>query len=679
MSDPQTLSRDQAEARINQLREQIEYHNRRYYVDDRPEISDTEYDRLFRELQSLESQFPELVSETSPTRRVGAPPAEGFVEVVHEVPMLSLENAFDAAEVRDFDRRVRERLEGVERVEYCVEPKLDGLAVSLLYDGGRLIRGATRGDGSRGEDVTHNIRTIRAIPLRLTGEGIPRRLEVRGEVYMTHSGFAALNRRMAEAGEKIFVNPRNAAAGSLRQLDPSITAQRPLRFFAYGIGLIEGGDAGDSQYRVLASLRGWGFPVNSQITVADGIEACLQEYGRLERMRASLGYDIDGVVYKVNSLAEQRELGFVARAPRWALAHKFAAEEARTTVLDILWNVGRTGALTPVAKLEPVFVGGVTVSNASLHNPDELARKDIRVGDTVVIRRAGDVIPQVLSVLPEYRPRGARPVTAPEQCPVCGSAVVRPEGGAIPRCSGHLICPAQRKEALKHFASRRAMDIDGLGEKLIDQLVERGLVGSPADLYRLSVPTLAALPRMAEKSATKLVAAIDHSRDTTFGRFLYALGIPGVGETLAQTLADYFGDLEALVAADPETVRRVPDVGPVLARQIADFFSEPHNREVIEALRHAGVRWPAPSESAGVAADVLTGLTFVITGTLEEMTREECKRLIQRHGGRVTGSVSRKTDYLVAGEAAGSKLDKARALGVKVIDEGDLMKLLRKC
>ncbi|MBT8100659.1 MAG: NAD-dependent DNA ligase LigA, partial [Gammaproteobacteria bacterium] len=649
------------------------HHNYRYYVLDDPEVTDAHYDRLMGELSELEEQYPELVSPESPTQRVGAQPASHFDQVRHELPMLSLGNVFDEQSLRDFDRRVRQRLDDTEVVEYAAEPKLDGLAVSLRYEGGRLVQAATRGDGAVGEDVTHNIRTIPSVPLRSRGADVPPVLEVRGEVYMPKKGFEDLNRRMSDEGKKTFVNPRNAAAGSLRQLDPRLTAQRPLSFFCYSVGVVEGGNMAAEHSAILDQLRDWGFPVCPDSDVVADVEGCLGYYDAIGARRDSLPYEIDGVVYKVNSIALQEKLGYVSRAPRWAVAHKFPAHEETTVVRDVEFQVGRTGALTPVARLEPVFVGGVTVSNATLHNIDELHRKDVRPGDQVIVRRAGDVIPEVVRVVKKKRSR-ARIVQLPDACPVCGSAVTREADEAVARCSGGLYCAAQRKQSLAHFASRRAMDIDGLGDKLIEQFVDEGLVRTPADLYGLSAERVSALERMGEKSAANLLASIDRSRRTTLARFLYALGIREVGEATAASLAAHFGDLAPLRSASEEELQAVPDVGPIVASRIAAFFGEPHNEEVIEALVEAGVRWPAVER---VQQGPLTGKSFVITGTLSTMTRDEAKERIVERGGRVVGSVSKKTDFLVAGEKAGSKLAKAETVGVPVLDEAKFVEMLQ--
>jgi len=669
-SAPEKIAR-----RAAALREQINYHNYRYYVLDNPEIPDAEYDKLFRELQDLERRYPELVTPDSPTQRVGAAPLQEFGEVKHILPMLSLDNAFSEEEVSAFDRRVREGLK-LEQIEYAAEPKLDGLAVSLLYEEGLLMRGATRGDGYTGEDITQNVRTIPSVPLRLMGEGYPRLLEVRGEVYMTKKGFHELNTRQEAQGEKIFANPRNAAAGSLRQLDPRVTAARPLEICCYGAGQVEGGQLPDRHGAILDRFQEWGLRVSAERAVVKGVEACLRYFAGMGEKRAALPYEIDGVVYKVDSLDQRRKLGFVARAPRWAVAHKFPAEEALTKVLGIDVQVGRTGALTPVARLEPVTVGGVTVSNATLHNEDEVHRKDVRVGDAVIIRRAGDVIPEVVSVVKEQRPAGTRIFHMPKHCPICDSEVVRVEGEAAARCSGGLYCPAQRKEAIRHFASRRAMDIEGLGDKLVDQLVEKDLVRDAAGLYGLDLEDIVDLERMGRKSAENLLAALEKSKATTLARFLYALGIREVGEATAQALAQYFGDLDAIAHADEDALQAVPDIGPVVAQQIAAFFHEHHNREVIRNLQAAGIHWPKVARR--VQASPLAGKTFVLTGTLAAMTRDEAKARLQGLGAKVTGSVSAKTDYVVAGEEPGSKLDKARALNVAVVNEREFLKLLEE-
>jgi DNA ligase (NAD+) len=661
--------------RIAELREQIQRHDYRYYVLDDPEISDARYDALLAELRTLEAAHPELVAPDSPTQRVGGAPSAAFGEVVHAVPMLSLDNAFDEQDVLDFDRRVRERLD-VEAVEYSAEPKIDGLAISLRYEHGQLVQAATRGDGTRGEDVTVNVRAIRSVPLALRGRQRPPLLEVRGEVYMTRRSFEQLNRRAAERDEKTFVNPRNAAAGSLRQLDPKVTASRSLDLFCYGVGATDGWTVPRRHSEVLGALRELGLRTCPQIEVVEGVGGALDYYARMGRCRDTLGYDIDGVVYKVDRLDWQRDLGFVARAPRWAVAHKFPAQEETTVVRDVEFQVGRTGALTPVARLEPVFVGGVTVSNVTLHNMDELARKDVRIGDTVVVRRAGDVIPEVVRVVTERRPRDAREVVLPHRCPVCGSHVTRTEGEAVARCSGGLVCSAQRREALRHFASRRAMDIEGLGDKLVEQLVDAGRVETPADLYSLTADELAGLERMGPKSAANLVEALERSKHTSLPRFLFALGIRDVGESTALALATHFGRLEALESATLEEIQQVRDVGPVVAAHVRDFFDEVRNRKVIDALRRHGVCWPDAEPAAAGGEGALSGETVVITGTLATMTRDEARDAARAAGATVTDSVSRKTTLLVVGAEAGSKLRKAQELGVAIVDEDEFRRRL---
>jgi DNA ligase (NAD+) len=667
-------------AEIDELRRAIEAHNYAYFVLDDPSVPDAEYDRLMRRLRDLEAAHPELASLDSPTQRVGAAKLEAFHEVRHAKPMLSLDNVFSDEELEAFDRRTRERLASadieVERIAYWAEPKLDGAAISLRYERGELVFGATRGDGTTGEDVTHNIRTIRSIPLRLRTEKAPAVFEVRGEVFMPRKGFLEFNRRAVERGEKTFVNPRNAAAGSLRQLDPRLAAERPLDAFFYALGEIsEGVLKTRKQSGIVEMLRAFGLRTCPEASLVDGVAGCLDYFGRIGKKRSELAYDIDGVVYKVNEIGWQNELGSVSRAPRWQIAHKFPAQEELTVVRDVEFQVGRTGALTPVARLEPVFVGGVTVSNATLHNMDELQRKDVRVGDTVIVRRAGDVIPEVVAVVVDRRPPNARVVTLPHACPVCGSEVRREEGEAIARCIGGLVCAAQRKESLRHFASRRALNIEGLGTKLIDQLVDGGLVKTSADLYALSVEQLEALDRMGEKSAQKLVAAIAKSKETTFARFLYALGIANVGETTAATLAQGFGSLDELLRADEERLQQIPDVGPVVAASIGAFFREEHNRSVIQALRQAGVRWPAPAPRK-TEGQPLAGRTFVITGTLQSMTRDEAKSRLQALGAKVSGSVSKKTAALIVGAEPGSKLRAAEDLGVEVWTEDRLRSTL---
>jgi DNA ligase (NAD+) len=669
-----SVSRE-ARQRAEFLRGEIERHNHAYYVLDAPTIPDAEFDRLFRELLDLEANNPELLTTDSPTQRVGGAPRPEFGQVEHRVPMLSLNNAFAEADAEAFDRRCHEGL-GTNVVEYACEPKFDGLAITLIYEGGVFVRGATRGDGYTGEDVTANLRTIRSIPPHLHGGGWPERLEVRGEVLIGKRDFEKLNVRQREVGGKEFANPRNAAAGSLRQLDPKITARRPLRFFAYAVADTAGVSPRLTFHsETMDRLAAWGFPVAPERAVVQGAAGLLGYYHGIGAQRDALPYDIDGVVYKANRLADQEQLGFVSRAPRWAIAHKFPAQEALTVVESIDVQVGRTGALTPVARLQPVFVGGVTVTNATLHNEDEIRRKDVRIGDTVIVRRAGDVIPEVVSVLVEKRPILPPEFVMPKRCPVCGSAVERPADEAVARCTGGLYCPAQRKQALLHFASRRAMDIEGLGEKLVDQLVDGGLVHTPADLYGLTLPQVANLERMAEKSAANLLEAIEKSKETTLARFIFALGIRNVGEATAKDLARHFGSMEALLAANEEHLQQVPDIGPVVAASIAHFFSEPHNGEVIGQLRAAGIHWPA-GQPVAVVVSAIANKSFVLTGTLPTLSREEAKALIEAKGGRVIGSVSKKTDFVVAGSEAGSKLDKARELNIIILDQQQLMELL---
>ena len=659
--------------RVKGLRELIEHHNYRYYVLDDPEVPDVEYDRLLRELQDLETRYPDLITPSSPTQRVGARPLAKFAEARHELPMLSLDNAFSEAELRAFDQRVCDRLD-IEQAEYVAEPKLDGLAVSLLYEQGELIRAATRGDGTTGEDITQNARTIDSIPLRLIGKGWPKQLEVRGEVFMPRAGFEQLNARARKKGEKTFANPRNAAAGSLRQLDPKITATRPLAIYCYSVGLSSHA-LPSKHYEMLQKLKGWGLRVSPLVKQVMGVNACLQYYQDIGKQRPTLSYDIDGVVYKIDQIDQQKALGFVARAPRWAIAHKFPAEEALTVLTDVEFQVGRTGALTPVARLEPVEVGGVTVSNATLHNMDEVERKDVRIGDTVIVRRAGDVIPEVVSAVTTKRPKSARKIKMPKQCPICGSMVQRLEDEAAARCTGGLFCSAQRKEAIKHFVSRRALDIEGLGEKLVDQLVDNSLVEHVDDIYKLSLEQLAGLERMAEKSASNLLQALEKSKATTLARFIYALGIREVGEATARSLAMHFGSLQAISEANEEALLDVPDIGPIVAAHLQAFFQEPHNREIINNLQRAGIHW---EESLPDTKKVLPlqGKTFVLTGTLTQIKRDEAKARLQSMGAKVSGSVSKKTTAVIAGEKAGSKLARAEALGVDILDESALMHLI---
>lgn len=673
-----TASRDTAR-QLESLRDQIRHHNYRYHALDDPEIPDAEYDRLVRQLQAMENEHPELVTPDSPTQRVGDEPIDAFGTVQHRLPMLSLDNAFSADELREFHRRVVDRLEREnvgDDLCYAAEPKLDGAAVSLLYVDGILERGATRGDGTRGEDITHNVRTIDSVPLRLFGTGYPSTIEVRGEVFMPKAGFDAYNQKARQAGEKTFVNPRNAAAGSLRQLDPKLTAQRPLDIYVYSVGVVEDGQLPDLHSEVLDQLQQWGLKTCPERRVVQGVDGCLTYYEDLGKRRDALPYEIDGVVYKVNSRTDQDELGFVSRAPRWAIAHKFPAQEELTVVQGVEFQVGRTGAITPVARLEPVFVGGVTVSNATLHNIDELNRKDVRIGDTVIVRRAGDVIPEVVSVITGRRPKGAKRVRLPRKCPVCRSKVSREGDEAVARCAGGLYCAAQRIEALKHFVSRRAMDIDGLGSKLIEQLVTIDHIKTPADLYLLEEDELAAMERMGEKSAQNLVASIEKSKATTLSRFLYGLGIREVGEATAASLASHFGGLPAIVSASDEDLLAVADVGPVVATRIRAFFDEGHNRDVIQRIQESGVRWEETDPVASQSEGPLNGKTFVLTGTMSSMTRDEAKDRIQSFGGKVTGSVSKKTEFVIFGEKAGSKLAKAQQLGVATLDETQLEELL---
>jgi DNA ligase (NAD+) len=666
---------DALQRRVARLRSDINRHNHRYHVLDDPEVSDAEYDRLLTELRRLESEYPELVVPDSPTQRVGGAPIAAFAQVRHRVPMLSLDNAFEREDVIAFDRKVRERLETEREIEYACEPKLDGLAVSLTYRRGSLEVAATRGDGSVGEDVTHNIRTIQSVPLRLAGSGHPDLLEVRGEVVMSIPGFREMNRKAAEKGEKTFVNPRNAAAGSLRQLDPRLAASRPLEIFFYAAGVVEGRKMPGRHSETLVLLRAWGLRSSPESRVVQGVEGLLAYYEDVGNRRSSLRYQIDGVVYKVDELSLQRELGFVARAPRWAIAHKFPADEEMTRVRAVEWQVGRTGALTPVARLDPVFVGGATVSNATLHNIEELQRKDVRIGDTVVLRRAGDVIPEVVKVMVEQRPPGAVPVELPAKCPICGSDVEREEGEAIARCTGALVCPAQLKESLRHFASRRAMDIEGLGNKLVDQLVESGLVKDAAGLFRLQAAQLSELDRMGDKSAAKLAEALERSKATTLARFLFALGIRDVGEATAESLAKHFRTLRALRDASVEAIEEVQDIGPITAAHVRAFLDESRNADVIDQLVELGVRWPETAAATSKGGP-LVGKTIVLTGRLASLSRDEAGDLIREAGGTVSGSVSKKTDFVVAGDEAGSKLKKANDLGLKILEEDEFLKLL---
>lgn len=662
---------------IQQLRQEINFHSYRYYALDDPQITDADYDRLMQRLRELELQFPDSVTPDSPTQRVGAAPLSAFQTVIHEMPMLSLDNAFSDEDLLAFNQRVQDRLKSTGDIEYACELKLDGIAVSLLYRDGVLVRGATRGDGTNGEDITQNVRTIKSIPLRLHGEGYPVVLEVRGEIYMPKAGFEALNEKARGAGEKLFVNPRNAAAGSLRQLDPRITASRPLEMCAYSVGLVDGGQLPETHSDTLTALKNWGFLTNRETQVAKNIQEAMDFYRRIGLRRDGLAYDIDGIVFKVNSRELQEKLGFISRAPRWAIAYKFPAQEESTLLLDVEFQVGRTGAVTPVARLQPVFVGGVTVSNATLHNRDEINRLGIKIGDTVIVRRAGDVIPQIVQVVESKRTPDARDIIFPDSCPVCGSPVETVADEAVARCSGGLVCAAQRKEAIKHFASRKAMNVEGLGDKLVEQLVDLGLVNNLADIYSLSREQLSAMERMGEKSADNILSALETSKKTTLAKFIYALGIREVGEATARNFANYFGSFEVLAAADQETLQKVPDVGPVVAHFVAEFFAQESNIIAVSALRNHGIHWDnidvvSPEELP------LAGLTYVLTGTLESLSRDDAKAHLLALGAKVAGSVSAKTDYVVAGPGAGSKLAKAEELGLKVMDEAGLLELLQQ-
>lgn len=663
---------------VARLREQLNHHNYLYHTLDQPEISDVEFDRLFHALKALESEYPELVTDDSPTQRVGSAPLESFSQVEHEMPMLSLDNAFGDEDMRDFDRRVRTRLARSEHegVRYTCEPKIDGVAVSLMYDDGKLVRGATRGDGTTGEDITQNVRTIEAIPLKLKGEDYPARLEIRGEVYFSLSGFEKMNADAQKNGQKVFANPRNAAAGTLRQLDSRLTAQRPLTMFAYSVGVVEGGELPTAHSDILQKLKTWGIRINPLAEAVDGVEACLKYYDRMLEQRPSLDYEIDGVVFKVDSIEEQGTLGMLTRTPRWAIAHKFPAEEGVTVLEDVEFQVGRTGAITPVARLKPVHVGGVTISNATLHNMDEVDRLGLMIGDTVVIQRAGDVIPKVVSVVEDRRPKKTRAIELPDACPACGSEVLKPEGEVIARCTGGLQCSAQRKESIRHFASRLALDIEGLGDKLVNQLVDEALIESPADLFELTEWQLVQLERMAPKSANNLLEALKKSKTTTLPRFIYSLGIQEVGESTARNLAQFFKGLEPLRHADEESLQEVPDIGPIVAKKIAHFFQQDVNNQVIDQLLANGVGWEEEAEAGNPEA--LVGETYVLTGTLTSLTRNEAKARLQSLGAKVSGSVSAKTSYVVAGDAAGAKLTKAQSLGVPVLDEQQLIELLEQ-
>ena len=667
---------------LESLKSQLNQHNYNYYVLDDPAIPDAEYDRLFAQLQDIEQREPSLITKDSPTQRVGAAPLTKFKQIKHKLPMLSLSNAFNDEDLINFEHRLLDRLKAsdagsAQKIEFVAEPKLDGIAVSLFYENGVLIYGATRGDGETGEDITQNVRTIKSIPLSLIGKDYPKILEVRGEIFMPKSAFEALNEKAILRNEKTFVNPRNAAAGSIRQLDSSITSSRSLRMCAYSIGYIEGYELPSTHYSMLTKLSDWGLAINSEMTVVDGADGCIKYYQALTERRHQLSYEIDGIVFKVNQFSEQEKLGFVSRSPRWAIAYKFPAQEELTKLLSVDFQVGRTGALTPVARLEPVFVGGVTVSNATLHNMDEIKRLDVCVGDTVIIRRAGDVIPKVVKVVLDKRPQNSIPIVLPAACPVCHSAVVTLEGEAVARCTGFMVCPAQLKESIKHYASRKAMDIEGLGHKLIDQLVEKELVHNIADIYRLKANDLALLERMAEKSANKLIEAIENSKTTTFAKLIYSLGIREVGEATASLLAKSFQTIDALVKADVGSLEELPDIGPIMAKNIESFFSDAENQQRVYELIELGVSVSVPSENNLNELDEhLLGQKFVLTGTLPTMSRDEMKQLLEKRGAKVSGSVSKNTNYLVAGDSAGSKLLKAKDLGVPILDEAQVLALM---
>ena len=660
--------------RLTQIINTINEYNYQYYVQDNPSVPDAEYDRLMRELLDIENDHPDLRSPDSPSQKVGGAALSAFEQVEHEVPMLSLDNAFDEGDMQAFEKRIKDRLKISTEISFSCEPKLDGLAVSILYENGQLVRAATRGDGRVGENITTNVRTIANVPLRLRGENFPSRLEVRGEVIMTRAGFVTLNEAQIKKGKKPFVNPRNAAAGSLRQLDPKITAARPLLFYSYSLGLVENEQQplGETHSSRLAQLSEWGLPLSKELEVAQGATQCLTYFHKIGEQRSQLSYDIDGVVFKVDNIAMQQEMGFVARAPRWAIAHKFPAQEEMSTLLDVEFQVGRTGAITPVARLVPTFVGGVTVSNATLHNQDEINRLGIKIGDSVIIRRAGDVIPQIVAIVADKRPDDAKDILFPESCPVCDSAIEKLEGEAVARCTGGLYCKAQRKEAMKHFASRKALDVDGLGDKLIEQLVDAEMVKSPADFFALDIAPLSSMERMGEKSAVNLVNSLEKSKKTTLAKFLYSLGIREVGEATAQNLAQHFLTLEAIEQADLEALQAVSDVGVIVAQHVFNFFKEEHNLEVISALLDAGVHWPK-IEKLALDELPLAGQVYVLTGTLNVMDRNTAKAKLQSLGAKVSGSVSAKTDCLVAGEKAGSKLTKAQDLGVKVMSEDEML------
>lgn len=668
--------KESIQSTLEQLKETLHYHAVRYYVEDSPEIPDAEYDRLMQQLLKIEQENPELVTVDSPSQRVGGAPLDGFTQVTHEIPMLSLDNAFSDEDLDAFNKRMSDRAPLADLTTFCCEPKLDGLAVSLLYENGTLVQAATRGDGTTGENITENVRTISSIPLKLQGEGWPTRIEVRGEVFMPKAGFDKLNEQALKKGEKVFVNPRNAAAGSLRQLDSRITAKRPLAFYAYSVGVVEGAELSGSHYQRFLQLKSWGLPMCPETKQLSSLNDVKAYYQDIMARRDALAYEIDGVVIKVDNIAAQEVLGFVARAPRWAIAYKFPAQEEITLLNDVEFQVGRTGAITPVAKLEPVFVGGVTVSNATLHNADEIERLGVMVGDSVIIRRAGDVIPQIVAVVAERRPETAKEIVFPEACPVCSSAVERVEGEAVARCTGGLVCQAQRKEALKHFVSRKALDVDGLGEKVIEQLVDREMVETPADLFKLSAGVLTVLDRMGPKSAQNVVNALTKAKETTLARFLYSLGIREVGEATAMNLAQHFKSLDMIQTATHEQLVEVQDIGDIVASHITSFFSQEKNREVVDKLLELGLTWPAIEAPVEGQSLPLEGKTVVLTGSLSQLGRSEAKAALQGLGAKVTGSVSKKTDILFAGEAAGSKLTKAQDLGIEIRNEQDLIDLL---
>ncbi len=661
-------------SRAGELRDLLNKYNHLYYVADEPEVTDSEYDRLFKELKQIETEYPELLTADSPTQRVGGKALDKFSQITHALPMLSLDNVFDREELEAFDQRVRDWLNTTDIQSYAAEPKLDGLAISLRYESGVLVYAATRGDGEVGEDVTANVRTISSVPLKLQGNNHPEVIEIRGEIFMPKAGFEALNAQQVAEDKNPFVNPRNAAAGSLRQLDSKITASRPLEMICYGLGEIRGMAKPETHIKAMQTIAQWGGQISPELQLVEGVEGCLAYIKQIGERRESLPYDIDGVVLKVDNIKLQERLGFVSRAPRWAIAHKFPAQQEMTVIEDIEIQVGRTGALTPVARLTPVFVGGVTVSNATLHNQDEIERKDVRVGDTVIVRRAGDVIPEVVQVVLSKRPKNTHRFVMPTKCPVCQSEVERVEGNAVARCSGGLYCPAQRKEAIKHFASRKAMDVDGLGDKLVEQLVDESLINDPADLFHLTVEQLSGLERMGEKSAINLVSALNAAKETTFSRFLYSLGIREAGEATTRSLASHFLTLDALIQADEAALIEIEDVGPIVAHHIVTFFQQAHNQEVIKRLLEAGIHWP---EEQKIAADsALSGKTIVLTGTLEKMSRSEAKEKLLALGAKVSGSVSKKTDFVVAGRDAGSKLTKAEKLDITVVDEATLIEWL---